>query len=429
MILIYSDVITHRLTYIVNVVFKYILGVDFKITTQFDEFVRSDLAKLNYSNQKVANCVQVIPSKLLFEKGIKQQKIKVGWVNKVPFFFETEKDQYDMFASSFWMLTRYEEYLSFTPDIHDRFTAKESFAFQQGFLKKPVVNIWANILKDKIEEVFPAFEFPKKKTAYLNTLDIDIAFLYRGNSFWKFYGGFLRDVIKNKKKEVKLRLEFLKTKQDIYDTYKFIELCSKNVKTIYFFLLGDVSKYDFNVNPKKKVLKELIQRISKTHQIGIHPSYQSNQQPKQLNKEIQRLEKISNQKATISRQHFLKLKMPFTYEQLIQQNISTDYTMGYADELGFRAGVCNAYPFYNLKTEAQRPLWIVPFHVMDGTLNQYLKLTPEQSLEEIKYLVNEVREVNGVFVSLWHNSSLSEIKEWDGWRIVYQKMLQLMKQN
>lgn len=222
-------------------------------------------------------------------------------------------------------------------------------------------------------------------------------------------------------------MEFLKTKQDIYDTYEFIELCSKNVKTIYFFLLGDVSKHDFNVNPKKKVLRELIQRISKTHQTGIHPSYQSNQQPKQLSKEIQRLKTINNQKVSISRQHFLKLKMPFTYEQLIQKNINTDYTMSYADELGFRAGICNAYPFYNLETDVQRPLWIVPFQVMDGTLNKYLKLTPKNASLEIENLIAEVDKVNGVFVSLWHNSSLSETKEWNGWGVVYKRMLQLMQ--
>lgn len=427
MILIYTKTISSRLTYTLNVLFKYVMGVDYKLTTSLENFIVFDGPKLNYSEEKLEGSIKITPSRLLFEKEIKEQNIEVDFIKEIPYFFKTNEHEYDVLAASFWMLTRYEEYLPYKADSHERFPAEESLAFKNGFLKKPVVNIWVDLLQKRIQEQYPKYKLSTKKTSYLNTLDIDIAYVSRGKNWVSFLGGLIVDILKNKKDEVQMRLDFFKTRKDTYDTYDFIEVCAKEVKTQFFFLLGDKSKYDLNIRHSKKCLKKLIKRLSKNYPIGIHPSYQSNEQDERISKEIKRLRKITNLEITTSRQHFLKLEFPKTYENLIRNKIKVDYSLGFASQVGFRAGICNAYPFYNLEVEKERPLWLVPFQVMDGTLKSYLKLTPEEGIEEIKKLINEVEKVNGLFVPLWHNSSLSEKLGWQGWRVVYKEMLTLMK--
>ncbi|MDO3693838.1 polysaccharide deacetylase family protein [Wenyingzhuangia sp. chi5] len=428
MMIIYSDIISSRLIYTLNVIFKYVIGIDYELTNHQTDFETSFKHKINYSVKNIDNSLQIIPSNLLFQKGVVEQDIQVDWIDEIPFLFKTNGElPYDIFAATFYMITRYEEYLPFESDIHGRFSAENSLAFKNGFLKKPVVNLWVMFLQKKLLELSPNLCFPIKKISFLNTLDIDIAYAYKAKGIIRFWGGFAKAILKRNQEEIGLRKNYITSKKDPFDTYNFIEKHSENVNTQYFFLLGNRAEFDNNIHPSKRGLKKLILKLSQQHKIGIHPSYQSNQKPEKVAKEIKRLEKILGDKITISRQHFLKMSFPSTYENLINNGVKVDYTMGFASQVGFRAGICNVYPFYNLEKEAARPLWIVPFQVMDGTLNQYLKLNPEQGIQEIKSLIDEVNSVNGLFVSLWHNSSLSETDIWKGWRKVYKEMLTLMK--
>jgi hypothetical protein len=117
--------------------------------------------------------------------------------------------------------------------------------------------------------------------------------------------------------------------------------------------------------------------------------------------------------------------MPSTYRNLIHCDILEDYTMGYAEEPGFRASICTPYNFYDLDLDTQTPLRIFPFTLMDGTLNDYLDLTPAQAFEVITQLMNEVKAVGGTFISLWHNSTLNDQHHWKGWLKVYEDMIKL----
>jgi hypothetical protein len=109
---------------------------------------------------------------------------------------------------------------------------------------------------------------------------------------------------------------------------------------------------------------------------------------------------------------------------LIENDILDDYTMGYASQPGFRASICTPYYFYDLDVERETPLRINPFAVMDGTLKDYMDLTPADAFEIIDNLITEVKKVNGVFISLWHNESLSDKLRWKGWRNLYEKLLE-----
>jgi hypothetical protein len=130
-----------------------------------------------------------------------------------------------------------------------------------------------------------------------------------------------------------------------------------------------------------------------------------------------------NRDITKSRQHFLKLDLPTTYRNLINLDIRDDYTMGYALLPGFRASICDPFPFYDLDLESETKLIIHPFTVMDGTLRDYMNLGIEEAISSIHKLIDEVKAVEGTFISLWHNESLSDQQRWKGWRNVYESMI------
>jgi hypothetical protein len=144
-----------------------------------------------------------------------------------------------------------------------------------------------------------------------------------------------------------------------------------------------------------------------------------------LKKEKERLESITNMPMEKSRQHYLRFSLPETYQKLIDLEIKEDHSMGYAGHVGFRASTCTPFYFYDLDFEIQTPLKIVPFALMDTTLNDYMELTPRQSLGKIRELKNEVKAVNGTFVTLFHNESLSNYLRWKGWSKVYESMLKI----
>ena len=429
MIYIYSNIVTSRIRYSCEVIFKYILNIDFQFVDKEHFLTFNNSPKINYSQEYIPESIWIKPHSLLFETDIRFQEIAVSFLAGVPYFFKTmdtkfEGSQipYDIFASTFYLVSRYEEYLPFTPDNHGRFSAMKSLAYKSHFLHLPVVHFWSDVLKNRISK-FQTDHFPPlSRYKHLNTIDIDIAYAYRGKPFLRQLGGCIKSVLRFDVTDIKLRFEYLIRGKDPYDTYSYIENIIKKTssESILFFQLGDHGKYDKNI-PLKRTLKKLIERLSKSGEIGIHPSYRSNEKTSVLTKEIKRLKQVSRQEIVKSRQHFLKLRFPETYENLIVNGITADYTLGYTDQLGFRAGICVAYPFFNIVRNEQRPLLLVPFQVMDGVLKDYLMLSPEESMEKINTIKNSIREVNGIFVSIFHNSSLTEVGEWKQWRRVYEE--------
>jgi hypothetical protein len=98
--------------------------------------------------------------------------------------------------------------------------------------------------------------------------------------------------------------------------------------------------------------------------------------------------------------------------------------MGFAATPGFRAGICTSFLWYDLESEVATKLRIHPFAVMDGTLLDYMKLDFQSAIEFVKPLIDEIKNVGGTFISLWHNESLSDDKRWKGWVKVYEEMLE-----
>lgn len=432
MLLIYCPRPTHRIYYTFDLILKDILGTDYALTRNVEDFINCQGAKFSYSHRPVSdNELFFNSTPLLQETGIKEQIVNVFEWNNQKVFFKTNPQSalpFDPFAACFYLVSRYEEYLPHKRDQYDRFAHTESLAYQCNFIKVPLVNKWSLTIKSLIQQRYPAYTFPTRKYNYVSTFDIDCAFAYKEKGFVRTLGGYIKSLTDFNKEELLERtLVLLNKKSDPFDTYPMqLALHKKyNIKPIYFILVGDYDVNDKNISVDSHVFQALIKSLADYAIIGIHPSYVSNRKPEKLEIEISRLSKIIKRDITKSRQHFLKLQLPVTYQRLLDLDIKEDYSMGYANESGFRASICTPFYFYNLDSEKKTDLKVYPFTIMEATLKYYNNLKPEDIISHVMPLVEEVKAVNGTFISIWHNDSLSSTKFWNGWQNIYEEILKI----
>jgi len=423
---------TSRVRYVFKLVFRELLKVECTLTSDLDEFLSADVAKIVYADKAYSDDIYIKSSGLLFKRGIDSIDIEfIEYEGNKALFPIYDKDAtlpFDIFSAIFYLVSRYEEYQPYVRDKHGRFTAHLSISAKLNILKKPMVNIWALIVKKIILDKYPDFPFPILNYRFRPTYDIDQAFSYSQKGLVRSIGGYLNSIRDFNWIDIIQRSRVLFSGfKDPFDTFDLqIEYQKRyNLRPVYFFLFGHYGIHDKNINTRNRIFRFLIKKMGDYAQIGIHPSYNTNEQPELLHQEIKNLESVVNKDITQSRQHFLKLTLPTTYRNLIEEDITDDYSMGYAALPGFRAGICNSFNFYDLDIEVETKLRVHPFMVMDGTLKDYMNLTPADAIEEIRGLIEEVRRVNGTFISLWHNEPLSDEKRWKGWRKVYEELLVL----
>jgi hypothetical protein len=416
-----------RLHYVSGIILGDILGLTWEIVTD-----RRKLGKhpvINYSSGNIRGSLKINPDPLLFETGTRVREIIISEWLGLPVFFQTTPDSdlpFDIFAASFFMVSRYEEYLGHQPDEFGRFKASSSLASRHGFLGRPVVDLWTKEFARVLLKKYPTLAFRRNEFKALLTIDIDQPFAYLGKNFLKSFGGLIRDLtIKtgHAGERYKVVKHELKDPYEIYD-YLFEKIETGKADARFFFPTGDRSRYDQNPSWKNDEYRGLIKRISDKYQSGLHPSYFASSRIAMINDEILRFKNITGKEPASSRFHYVRLFFPASYSFLAKTGIAEDYSMGYHDEPGFRAGIARPYTFYDISEEKQTNLKIVPFQVMDATLIKYRKLGVAESRDIIINLIDETRRAGGLFVSIWHNTSLLETPEGKAWRELFEKMLQ-----
>ncbi len=423
-ILIYCHHKQPRLEYVGKFIFTEILHTPVKFTTRMEDLLNHEIA-INYTTEEINSVFQIVPYGLLEETDIKKQVIPIVYEHGQAFLFPVKGPDlfFDPFSAVFYLLSRYEEYLPSDRDRHGRFKSSQSIAWKNEFLDRPVVNIWIRILAKKLELFYPGLQFREPEKSFIPTIDIDNPWAFLNKSFYRRIAGISKDFISVNYNKLAYRLSVLRrTSQDPYEAYDYI--LKKHSGTLkIFYLLGNKSRYDNKISSRNPAWNKLVKNLSKHFEAGLHPSYLSNNKNKLLLKEKRLLESICQQKINISRQHFLRLSFPYTYRRLIKAGISEDYSMGYPETTGFRAGTSFSFLFYDLEKEASSGLRVFPFMIMDRTLKDYMGLSPENAKQNISEMIGTIKKFGGNFVSVWHNESLGLSEEWEGWREVYDFLL------
>lgn len=436
MLLIFVPKLTNRAGYTINVVMRDYLQTDFAITTDARAFQSHEGARLCYASKPVDGCDApfVKAAKILFETSIEEQECHVFDYEGIPAMFPVYgRDTvlpFDPFASIFFMLSRYEEYLPHRKDSHGRFLASESLAFRKGFLQTAVVDRWALLLRDILSRRYPELVFRNRSYLFEQTVDIDAAYCYRHKGIFRTVMGVLRDGIhRHDLDEVKHRLRVLRKKEeDPFDTFDYILNLSQQYSyrnnLIFFPLMGDYGIYDKPASPYCNEFRQLLQHLADYAKMGVHGSYYSADEPDRLEREIERLSDILHRSIVRNRFHFLRFNLPYAYRNLVQHDIVHDYSMGFAELPGFRCGTCTTVPFFDLNSDQESTLTMHPFMAMDTTFHTHMGISPDEAKVQLHALVDEVRAVDGTFSCIFHNQNLSDQFEWKGWRSVYEDLLE-----
>jgi hypothetical protein len=404
-------------------------------TTAVDEFISHGGPKISYSFKPLGSELFFQSHNILFDQGINDIEINVTKQDGLPIFFQTGTKSaisFDIFGASFYLLSRYEEYLPHIRDEHNRFLSIDSLAFKEGFLKIPLVDLWVDNLYKIIDAKFNFKEKKKKKFNFESTIDISRIYDYNSKGLVRSVGGLLNDIFHLRLSRVYDRLlSNFGLRKDPYDSFSFLVRLQKkyNIKMSYFFLLANYSRYDRNISYNKTKLHSLIKAMGDRSQIGLHPSYFSNSMPEKFKLEKERLESITNFRIKSSRQHFIKLQLPETYRHLIDIEIYNDYSMGFSDNIGYRASTSEVFYFYDLDFEIRTPLRVHPFMISDYAMKKCMKISPKTAIKEISEMLNFAKQHKTNFISLFHNDSLGRADENKGWRNVYQEMIKMAFDN
>jgi hypothetical protein len=408
-ILIYVPKITPRINYTFRQVCKRILGFNISFTTKIETFIGFKGVKFSYANQRLGNEIFIQAHGLLNEQGVNDLEITVSEWEGNPYFFKTSNQSdipYDIFAASFFLLTRYEEYLPHVKNSIGDFPAQESLGYQNNFLTKPIINIWmekfAEVLTNKFEDV----NFDNKKTNLKLIVAVERAYKYRKHGISRTIFGFISDTFRLKFKDLFIRIKtWFNPINDPYDIYnELITIRNKLGFEIFFmFQLGDYSIYTKNMNFRKRIYKKLIKSMGDYCEIGLMPSHEAIMDFDVLKKEIKRFEQIANHELTNIMIKDRGLNFPEFYVSLDKTDIKYDFSMGYHNQIGFRAGTYTPFLFYDLNLEQASPIQFHPYFCSTKALKS-------EEHEELERIIKGNKNLNIHYNLLFDNSDFAKNK-------------------
>jgi len=403
-------------SYALDVIFRHFLGLEYEITEK---------ATGNYKISFNERHIEVYDSFQDDEIYSFPKPIVVDDDSYTPLYGDStieETSRYvklngDIFASAFFMLSRWEERNCQNKDQFNRFSASDSFVFRNNLLHRPLVNEYVEVLWSFLRKL----RFDKKRLSkefkIIPTHDVDAV---KQTSFIR---RFLGDIIK--RRDLKSAFTTLKNAfVNEYDMFDWLMDVSENngLKSRFYFMAADKSEFDdgYDIRSQKSLVNRIIKR---GHIVGFHPGFYTYNNTDNFNKEKTRLENVLGETVLEGRQHYLRFEVPGTWKMWNNNGMKVDSTMGYADHEGFRCGTSDEYPVFDV--ESRKPLDLLerPLVVMEGTLLLYRNLSREESCKQLDYYKRVCRKYKMPYTILFHNTSFTASK-WRGWKKVYSDLVQ-----
>jgi len=413
---IFCDQVNQRLIFALDLLLKD-KNVKYQLINDPIRFDSIETPKFVYSDRPFKNkYLTISPADLLFESGVQPVRTdKVLWEEIEIIAF---KNKPDIIASAFYVASMYHEYSSKKIDHHERICGKDSFLDKNDWMHQCVVDRWSEKLISFLNDHFSsAIASSNSAFKIIPTFDIDNTYAYKLKTGVRKHLSVLKDLMKFDLARIREREAVLKgTVKDPYDTFEYIkQIAKRGFDVKLFWLLGDLSDFDRNISWQNPYHQRLIQQMNQTVTVGLHPSYKSNKTLGVLNNEKKRLEKITGRPVSETRQHFLKIEHRKTFDALVAAGFTDDYSVGFADVVGFRAGLSRPFPWFNLNSNRISELTLHPFAYMEGSLQDYLHMSIDDSKKEVGKLLDEVSQYGGEFVCLWHNETIGDYGKWKGW--------------
>ena len=335
----------------------------------------------------------------------------------------TVRIHFDLLGGAFYILTRMEEYLSPVRDEYDRFPAYASHALIHGYLHRPVVDEYVEILWHCIKRLWPGAKRRNESFRMMVTHDVDEPFRYALRPAWKVLRTFGGDLLR--RHDVKSAFGnparwfkgkyFRPWQSDPFYTFEKImdmsEACG--IRSAFYFLSGRSSPLlDGDYTLSHPYILNIMRRIhERNHEIGYHGSYNTYRDSEAACREVHTLRDVTSrlgvsQENWGGRQHILRWNAPITWQNYEKAGLNYDTTLSYADHAGFRCGTCHPFAVFDVEQDKALKLKEFALVVMECSVldKRYMDLSPEKGLEHMMMLKNKCRKYHGVFCLLWHNS-------------------------
>jgi len=421
-IIIVTKTVTARLEYVLQHISR-LTGWSFQMTDSLEK--AHDLPSITYGQKMegLPYMAQSHPDLLSLQDissslWVSASRRKQAWSTKDDFI------DLDIFSAGFYHLSRLEEYIVSVKDLYGRFLSENLSQENRSTLLDPVLDQWIKEWINRMRSIFPKLSAPEYAFKVQASFDIDYPYLIKyGTPAIKIkkLGGLI-------KRGAWAQILQVFNGKDPFDTFDRILKDAKEyeLSPLFFLLTGDKRrKEDQTLSIDHPAYQHLIKRLSSVGQVAWHPSMSSGSEHESLFAERQLIERSCPGASGKVRFHYLKLDYPSRYQAIEQIGVRDDYSMGFADHIGFRAATAHTFYFYDFTEERTTQLLIHPLQLMDASLRYYMNLSPEQAIEEIQVFIERVRETGGEINWLWHNSSLGPIFGWQDWDKVYRTLLEL----
>jgi hypothetical protein len=334
----------------------------------------------------------------------------------------------DIFASSFFMLTRWEEIVIPKKDVFGRCAESEMFVVKNNLTDRPVVNEYCLFLKGLLLNINVGFTVLPCKFSAMITHDVD--FLFRYGSLFSLGQNLAGDIINRKSLRSAMQtisgyIDFRRgIIKDPFDTFNELMDASEKhgLKSSFYFKPSVLKETDCTYDIFDKRVIEIINRIERRgHEVGIHPSKNTFHNEEQFYSEVHRMRSLD---VPISggRQHYLLYDVSETFNYWEKASLEYDNGLGFSGILGFRCGVCWPFNVFDIKRRRTLKLIEKPLCVMEAAI-----LTenpdPEILYANIQKVLNQIKKHSGLFVFLWHNDGFNR-PEYVKYKEVYNEILQ-----
>ena len=426
MLLIFTQKAKPRFTYVFKHIFTRILGIEIGFTSSIEEFVAYSDAKISYGKQPMGNELFFQSEGLLVQQGIESVDITVKeWEDTSCFFAVSSRSAlpYDIFAASFYLLSRYEEYLPHVKDELSRYPASESLGYKHDFLKQPVIDIWAFKLKSVLSQAFPSIVFPKKKIEIHSVIEASQPYAVSQKGLFRNVLGYVSELLKFKMGSVLKRSKvILGLRKDPYNTFNWIIAATNasTTKVTIFFMLGDALLFSEGLSQHRKKFRSLMKYVSDYKELGLLFSPKALSDYETLKLEKKQIEEITNRTLLSTMNAQFLVNLPDVPRHLIELEVQRDFTMAYRNAIGFRAGTCTPFLFYDLDFEIKTPLEIHPIATATMAMNHMKETEIEQAVNS---LYNEVNKVKGTFTMRFSNRDFADKPQGRMWRRIFTEKL------
>lgn len=399
-----------------------LLGWEVRFAASADELRTADGPRLAYARLPVPGAFHLLPHGWLGASGAQRMEPEVLRRDGLALLFPVAGGglPFDPLAAAFFCLSRCEEYGDALPrDPHGRPATAALHAARHGYLERPVVDEWALLLARAWAAADPRVPPPVRAYRQVATIDLDNGLKYLGRPLWRSAGAWARDALRGEWRDAAERLRVLLGRQPdpyLLDEAVLEALRASAGRVAAFVLAAPRGAWDHAVpvaHPRyQRALRGLAERI----EVGLHPSYRTSEAPGMAQREREALERSVGRAVRISRQHFLRFRLPGTFRERIAMGLREEHSMGLHDRIGFRAGTCTPFAWYDLERDTATGLIIHPFAVMDSALDRKMGVAPAEAPARVRPVIDAVRRVEGAFTGLWHESYLARTGAKRAWR-------------